>query len=186
MYIKLLDLKSEMTRNGVTMLDFQELNFEVNYISPDWQLKGLVLVSERHLCRPDLIVWENYRNLDYLDGFLKINQITNPFSMELYDIIVIPKEESIAAFYKKTISAPSIIKDTKALFLDPNRATQKDVARLKQLARLAEKRKNGSADTKPTNLLIPGEVPFKTDGKRLVFAPSMSSPRFPSSNDFTQ
>ena len=186
MYIKLLDLKSEMVRNGVTLLDFQELNFEVNYTSSDWELKGLILVSERHLCRPDLIVWENYRNLDYLDGFLKINQITNPFSMELYDIIVIPKEDSINAFYKKSISSPSVIKDTKALFLDPNRATQKDLARLKQLARLAEKRKNGSVEPKPTNLLRPGEVPFKTDGKRLIFAPSVSSPRFPSSNDLIQ
>lgn len=186
MYIKLLDLKSEMVRNGVTLLDFQELNFEVNFISNDWRLKGIILVGEEHLCRPDLIVWENYRNLDYLDGFLKVNQITNPFSMELYDIIVIPHEDSIQAFYKKSITAPTIIKDTKALFLDPTRATQKDLARLKQLARLAEKRKNGSADPKPTNLLRPGEVPFKTDGKRLIFAPSVSSPRFPSSNDFTQ
>lgn len=186
MYIKLLDLKSEMKRNGVTLIDLQELNFEVNYFSEDWKIKRIVLVEERHLCRPDLLVWENYRNLDYLDGFLKVNQITNPFSMEIFDVIVIPREESIDAYYKKSITAPSLIKETKALFLDPNRATKKDLARLKQLARLAEKRKNGSSDPKPTNLLRPGEVPFKTDGDRLIFAPSVSSPRFPSSNDLIQ
>lgn len=186
MYLKLIDLKGEMLRNGVNMIDLQELNFEVNYFTEDFTVKRIFLLEERHLCRPDLIVWENYRNLDYLDGFLKCNQITNPFSMELYDVIVIPKEASIEAFYKKEQTSAKRIKDTKALFLDPTRATQKDLARLKQLARLAEKRKNGSTEPKPTNLLRPGEVPFKTDGKRIIFAPSVSSPRFPSSNDLIQ
>jgi hypothetical protein len=106
--------------------------------------------------------------------------------MELYDIIVIPQEESIEKFYRKEQKNSKIIKDTKSLFLDPTRATQKDLARLKQLARLADKRKNGSIEPKPTNLLRPGEVPFKTDGNRIVFAPSVSSPRFPSSNNGIQ
>jgi hypothetical protein len=57
---------------------------------------------------------------------------------------------------------------------------------MKQLSKLSAKRKNGSAEPKPTNLLRPGEVPFSTDGNRLIFAPSVSSPRFPSSNDTTQ
>ena len=168
------------------MIDFQELNFEVNYFSEDFKVKRIFLVEEKHLCRPDLIVWENYRNLDYLDAFLKCNQITNPFSMELYDIIVIPQEESIEKYYKKERTSAKLIKETKSLFLDPTRATQKDLARLKQLARLSEKRKNGSSEAKPTNLLRPGEVPFKTDGQRIVFAPSVSSPRFSSSNDTAQ
>jgi hypothetical protein len=186
MYLKLIDLKSEMLRNGVTLIDLQELNFEVNYMTEDFRVKRIFLLEEHHLCRPDLIVWENYRNLDYLDAFLKCNQITNPFSMELYDIIVIPQEESIEKFYRKEQKDSKIIKDTKSLFLDPTRATQKDLARLKQLSRLAEKRKNGSTEPKPTNLLRPGEVPFKTDGNRIVFAPSVSSPRFPSSNNGIQ
>ena len=171
-----------MLRNGVTMIDLQELNFEVNYYSEDWKVKRIFLLEEKHLCRPDLIVWENYRNLDYLDAFLKCNQITNPFSMELYDVIVIPQEESINKYYKKETINAKLIKETKSLFLDPTRATKQDLARLKQLARLAEKRKNGSKEAKPTNLLRPGEVPFKTDGQKIVFAPSVSSPRFPSND----
>jgi len=35
MYLKLIDLKDEMVRDGVTMIDFLELNLEVNYISSD-------------------------------------------------------------------------------------------------------------------------------------------------------
>ncbi len=174
-----------MVREGVTMIDLIELNLEVNYLSPDFVIKRVMLIEERHLCRPDLIVWECYRNLDYLDGFLKFNQISNPFSMELYDVMIMPTENSIKRAYKKLQRNQKLVKDTKALFLDPTRASQKDISRMKQLAKLASKRKNGSSEPKPTNLLRPGEVPFSTDGNRLIFAPSVSSPRFPSSNDLS-
>ena len=167
------------------MIDLLELNLEVNYLSPDFKVKKIILVEDRHLCRPDLIVWECYRNLDFLDGFLKFNQISNPFSMELYDVMIIPTENSIKRAYKKVQRSSKLVKDTKALFLDPTRASQKDISRLKQLAKLASKRKNGSTEPKPTNLLREGEVPFVADGNRLIFAPSVSSPRFPSSNNFT-
>lgn len=185
MYIKLLDLKDEMIREDVTMIDLLELNLEVNYFAPELRVDRVILVEERHLCRPDLIVWENYRNLDYLDGFLKFNQITNPFSMNLQDVVLIFSKESIDRAYIKSVRSNNLVKDTKALFLDPTRASQKDISRMKQLAKLAAKRKNGSSDPKPTNLLRPGEVPFSTDGTRLIFAPSISSPRFTSSNDLS-
>ena len=186
MYLKLIDLKDEMVRDGVTMIDFLELNLEVNYISSDFIIKSVILLEEKHLCRPDLIVWENYRNLDYLDAFLKFNQISNPFSMQLYDVIIIPKESTMQKAYKKINRNSKLIRDTKALFLDPTRASKKDQERMKQLTKLSAKRKNGSIEPKPTNLLRPGEVPFSTDGNRLIFAPSVSSPRFPTSNDTTQ
>jgi hypothetical protein len=185
MYIKLIDLKDEMVREGVTMIDLLELNLEVNYFANDLRVDRIVLVEERHLCRPDLIVWENYRNLDCLDAFLKFNQITNPFSMQLLDVIIIFNKASMDRAYIKSARASNLVKDTKALFLDPTRASQKDISRLKQLAKLAAKRKNGSVQPKPTNLLRPGEVPFATDGNRLIFAPSVSIPRFTSSNDLS-
>ena len=87
---------------------------------------------------------------------------------------------------KDKLKTSQIIKDTKALFIDPKRASQKDIARIKQLEKLASKRQNGSSEVKPTNLLREGEVPFSTDGNRLVFAPSSSKPRFPTSNDLIQ
>lgn len=186
MYLKLIDLKDEMVRDGVTMIDFLELNLEVNYLSSDFFIKSVILIEEKHLCRPDLIVWEYYRNLDYLDAFLKFNQISNPFSMQLYDLIIIPKESTLQKAYKKINRNSKLIRDTKALFLDPTRASKKDIERMKQLSKLSAKRKNGSLEPKPTNLLRPGEVPFSTDGNRLIFAPSVSSPRFPTSNDTTQ
>ncbi len=183
MIIKLLDLKDEMLRNGEYLIDFTENNFTVNYLDPYLAISRIILVEDRHLCRPDLICWESFGNLDYIDAILKFNQITNPFSMEEFDLVLIPATRSLDRFYKKEKKQSRIIKDTKALFIDPTRASEKDKNRLDQLEKIAQKRKNGSSTPKPTNLLRPGEVPFSTDGRRLIFAPSVSTPRFPTSND---
>ena len=185
MYIKLFDLKDQMLRNNEYMIDFTENNFEVNYLDTYLKIQTIFLIEDRHICRPDMLSWEAYGNTEYIDAILKFNQICNPFSMDLYDIIVAPTPDSLKRFYKKPNKISQQVLDTKALFLDPKRASQKDINRITQLAKIASKRKNGSIAPKPTNLLRPGEVPFSTDGNALVFAPSISSPRFPSSNAYT-
>jgi len=183
MVIKLLDLKDEMLRNGEFLIDFTENNFRVNYIDPNLVIRRVLLVEEKHICRLDLICWEAYGSLDYIDGLMKFNQITNPFSIDLYDLILIPSPTSLDRFYRKDKKQSRIIKDTKSLFIDPTRASEKDKTRIEQLEKISKKRRNGSSSPKPTNLLREGEVPFSTDGRRLIFAPTVSTPRFPTSNN---
>lgn len=187
MIVHLFDLKSDMLRNGEMLIDFLENNFEVNYYDSNLKINRIMLIEERHLARLDLVAYEAYGDVNSMDIIMKFNQITNPFSMDLYDIIAIPDEYSASTFYKKEkLATVQSIKDTKALFIDPTRASQKDLARIKQLEALANKRANGASEIKPTNLLRNGEVPFSTDGNRLIFAPAMSKPRFPSSNNTIQ
>ena len=184
MLIHLFDLKSEMLQNGEMVIDFLENNFEVNYYSTNLIINRIMLVEERHLGRLDLLAYEAYGDVNSIDILMKFNQICNPFSMELYDIIAVPDEKSAREFYKKEkLATPQMVKDTKALFIDPTRASKKDQARIKQLEELANKRANGASEVKPTNLLRNGEVPFSTDGTRLIFAPSISKPRFSTSNN---
>jgi hypothetical protein len=176
MIVHLIDLKSEMIKENLTYMDFLENNFKVNYMDPDLQIQKVFFIEERHLCRPDLLSWDAYYSVDYVDVILKFNQITNPFSMELYDFIVVPDLPSAQRFYQKqTLKSSKEIRDTKALFIDPSKASKKDLARLEQLKKIAARRQNGSTEIKPTNLLRNGEVPFATDGKSIIFAPSMSS-----------
>jgi len=172
MVIKLFDLKNEMLRNGETMIDFLSNNFLVNYFDPQLEIARLMLVEERHLCRLDLLSYEAYQSIDYVDVIMKFNQITNPFSMQINDIIVFPTKASVNRFYQQeALRNDKLILDTKALFIDPSRASQKDKARLEQLQKIADKRKNGSKEIKPANLLKTGEVPFVTDGTALTFSP---------------
>lgn len=177
MIIKLLDLKDEMLRNGEMLIDFTENNFEVNYADPFISLSKVILVEDKHLCRLDLLSYEAYGDINYMDVILKFNQITNPFSMDIYDLILIPTLRSIDRFYKKEKKITRLIKDTKSLFIDPTRASEKDQNRLKQLEEISKKRKNGSLQPKPTNLLRSNEVPFLADGSRLILAPTISSRR---------
>ena len=178
--IHLLDLKTEMLRNEEYVIDFLENNFSVDYANPYLKINRVMLVEERYLARLDLISFDAYGDINSMDIIMKFNQISNPFSMALYDIIAIPDAESARQFYQKEkLSTVKSIKDTKALFIDPTRASQKDQARIKQLEALANKRENGSTEVKPTNLLRDGEIPFSTDGTALIFAPSISKPRFP-------
>ena len=157
-------------------MDFLENNFKISYSDSNLQIAKVMLIEDRHICRPDLISYDAYNSVDYVDMILKFNQISNPFSMELYDFIVIPTLSSGLKFYRqeKLTQTQSII-DTKALFLDPTKASQKDIARIAQLQKIANKRVNGASEIKPTNLLRNGEVPYKTDGENIIFAPSMSS-----------
>jgi hypothetical protein len=176
MKIHLFDLKSEMQKEGITMIDFLENNFKVSYSDPSLEIEKVMLIEEHHICRPDLISFECYGSVNHVDIILKFNQITNPFSMELYDFMVIPTLASGLRFYRQDkLSKTKEIFDTKALFLDPTKASQKDIARIAQLQKIANKRSNGATEIKPTNLLRNGEVPYMTDGENIIFAPSMSN-----------
>jgi hypothetical protein len=176
MIIKLFDLKSEMLRDGISLIDFLENNYKVNYYDNGLQITRVFLVEERHLCRPDLMSWESYNTVDYADIILKFNQITNPFSMQIDDIIMVPALSSGLKFYQKDkTKTPKEINDTKALFLDPSKASQKDLERLKQLQKIAARRANGSKEVKPTNLLREGEQVYITDGNAITFAPTIST-----------
>ena len=185
MVIKLFDLKNEMIHNGETMVDFLSNNFKVNYFDSQLEIAKIMLVEEKHLCRLDLISYEAYSSVDFVDVIMKFNQITNPLSMQIYDLIVCPTRESAQKFYQQeALRNDKLILDTKALFIDPSRASQKDKARLEQLQKIADKRKNGSKEIKPANLLKAGEVPFVADGTALRFSPYNSQAR-PSLTDST-
>ena len=179
MIIKLFDLKREMLATGEYIIDLIDNNFEVNYYDPNLVVQKLAIIREEHLCNPFLFCKDMYGDANYVDVIIKFNQITNPFSMNLNDILVIPDLDSVARFYRQSSKSPSVALDTKSLYLNPDRASKRDTARLEQLKKIASKRKNGSKEIKPTNLLRDGEVPFSTDGVVLRFAPSISKPRFP-------
>jgi hypothetical protein len=178
MNIHLFDLKSEMLNRGITSLDFMENNFRVNYEDTKLIISKIFLIEEKHLCRPDMLSFDAYGSVEYVDIILKFNHISNPFSMELYDMIIVPKLNTAIKFYKKDpLKTEKILNDTKGLFVDPTRASKKDQERIKMLQEIAKKSKNGASEIKPTNLLRDGEVPFTSNGDIIVFAPNSSAPR---------
>ena len=100
MYIKLFDLKNEMLRSGEYLIDFSTNNFEVNFLDPFLKIQKIFLIEDKHLCRPDMISYDGYGDTDHIDAVLKFNQICNPFSMNIGDLILIPTDASLTRFYK--------------------------------------------------------------------------------------
>ena len=112
MIVKIFDLKEEMVREGIKMIDFQENNFKVNYYSPYLNVNRVILVEERHLCNPFNLAYEAYGDTNQVEVILKFNQITNPFSMALNDILIVPELSSVERFYKKSKKGTKVILDT--------------------------------------------------------------------------
>lgn len=173
MRLQLLELKSVMLRDGVPTVDFLDSNLVVDYSGV--QVDRVFLVEERHLCRADLLSFDAFGSPNHVDVILKFNQITNPFRMEVDDIIMVPSLAAFDKYYRpSTNPSKSAVLDTKSLFIDPTRVSRKDENRIKQLEKIAARNRNGAKEVKPTSLLRAGESPFTLDGTVLRLAPNLS------------
>jgi multidrug resistance efflux pump len=124
----------------------------------------LFLVTEDYAMRPDLISFAVYGSVDYVDILLKANQISNPFSIDVGDILLVIDKNEAQQFYKKPKKAKKDIEDTKSLFINPDRASKKDKSRIEKLQKAADRRTNGASEVKPTNLKRAGEDTFTFSG----------------------
>lgn len=160
MKFRLLDLKTAMITGGVNKIDFLSSNLNINFLDTDIKIQDAFIVDDFLLCRPDIISSRSYGSPDHVDVVLKFNQISNPFSMELGDIIVTPTLDSINKFYKEDVLIFSQAQTSvKWLFLDQSKATKDDINRLDYVQRVADRRTGGDVAA-PTNLLRPGEKSF--------------------------
>lgn len=160
MKFRLLDLKTAMITKGVNKIDFLQSNLNINFLDTDIKIQDAFIIDEQLLCRPDIISSRSYGSSDHVDVVLKFNQISNPFAMEIGDIIVTPTLDSINKFYKEDILIFSQNENKiKWLFIDESKATTEDLNRLKYVEKIS-KRTSSPDVPAPTNLLRPDEKAF--------------------------
>jgi len=170
MKFKLLDLKTEMTLKGVMMIDFLQCNLNINLLDTDIVIQDAYIIDDALICRPDIISSRSYGSSDYVDVILKFNQITNPFSMDIGDIIITPTLDSIKKYYKEDVlDYRETSNKVKWLFIDESKATKDDVNRLKHLEKIA-KRTSSPDIPVPTNFLRPNEksITFNTSDQTIT------------------
>ena len=162
MEFHIIDLKSEMQRNGITMLDLSECNFEIKYSSlKDIKISKILILDETFEGRPDLLQYKSdFPTIDDLDIILKFNEITNPFSIMSGDVIIIPDLIDAKKYYKKEKQFNQESIDFKKLYIDESKKPGADSQRIKQLEKISQRRKNGSTQIMPTNLLKAGQVAY--------------------------
>ena len=174
MKLHILDLKDFLLKDDIVIFDFLENNFKVSFEPLDIQITKIFLIDETHLGRPDNVSSSAFGSNDYIDIILKFNNICNPFSMQLNDIILVPQLSQAMLKYIKAKKTTTVVNNTKELYLDSSKASKQDINRISSLIKIAAKN-GGASEIKPTNLLREGEVPFIADGNVIRFAPSISN-----------
>jgi hypothetical protein len=117
-------------------------------------------VTEDEIGRIDLISLKYYRDANYCDYILKWNNISNPFLINLGDVLLIPQNMATLNTIKpikmaQTSSNEPSIRDQ---FIDTKRIPVKDAKRIEYLQRKAAQKANGSKQILPPNILKEGET----------------------------
>lgn len=127
--------------------------------APDTETIAEHIVTEDQIGRIDLISLQYYKDANYADYILKWNNISNPFSINIGDVLLIPQNTATLQTIKpikmvqKSNNQPSI----KDQFIDTKRLPVKDAKRLEYLQRKAAEKTNGSPQILPPNILKDGD-----------------------------
>lgn len=119
------------------------------------------IVNEDEICRIDLISLQHYRDVEYVDYILKFNGISNPFSIEVGDVLLIPENQNtvtrIIPFKSVNIDDDKLtIRDQ---FINTKRLSTTDAKRVEYLQRKAATKINGSTEILPPNIKKSGDGP---------------------------
>jgi hypothetical protein len=115
-------------------------------------------VTEYYSGRIDLISLSVYGTLELCDQILKFNGISNPFSVGVGDILIIPPAEALLVSWKKPgidVKESNIVRDK---FIETKRLPIQDQKRLDYLKRKAGEKSNGAKEILPPNMLKAGET----------------------------
>jgi hypothetical protein len=164
--MKILEKKRKLTdKEGNTYWDLIGVSFKPKEGTP---IKDFIIVDEITKMRPDRLSVIAYGIHNYADVLMKFNAISNPFSINVGDIILIPDiqfaEQSIRRVIDiKVLSIKNLIPAAYS-----SKLPEKDEKRIGRLQKIASKYKNATKEVRPTNRLPIGEKNIeKKDG--LIF-----------------
>lgn len=130
-------------------------------------------VADFEVCRVDLISLKRYGTDAMGDIILKFNKISNPFSFNEGDIMLIPDRNIELTQWKEIVGfdVPEL-NEIKAQFLETKRLTEKDKKRVDYLQKKADKKANGSSVAAPPNILKPGDSNIQIGGGKISLNPT--------------
>ena len=117
-----------------------------------------IIVGKEYACRIDLLAERYYGSTSYADYLLKYNNISNPFTINEGDILLIPSDKSGLINFKKPVDKLTeedgdVIRDK---FLKTKRLPIEDQKRIEYLKRKAAQYPNGATEILPPNVLKTG------------------------------
>jgi len=159
-------------KNGIWDLTRSSLNPGNNIT-----IKSAQIVTDDQEMRADLITNNRYSSPGSMGSLLKINGVSNPFSVQSGDVLYIPNEDSISKSIedKKTRDKQNSNTNT-----NPNRTFRKAQEAKKfspssERSKYLDSIKNKTPESLPPNMLQPGESPVVTKSGLIFFGPDATS-----------
>lgn len=155
------DIFPDLTRSSINKIKWRTLGSTGKY-----------RLTEEDKMRPDLISNVLYGDQSKFDLLLKYNAISNPFSLDVGYVLLIPDATSMNAAVKKPVPIADIgnveIDETEAIFIDPK--TSKDKKRLEML-----KKQVKGKEILPSNINKKGAKNVKVRDGKLIFGEDVTS-----------
>lgn len=127
------------------------------------------VVTSDFVMRADLVAKVEFRNSNRLDYLLKFNGISNPFSVDEGDILLVPDQDAMKLAMKPKKKGDDDRAEVVKKFFDPNRLSKKDKKRVDYIKKKSEDAANGSANNLPPNFAEPGAQEIAVVDGKVVF-----------------
>ena len=165
--LKIFENKNLFTKpNGDTVVDL--IRRAVSFINIRSNFGKRYVVTEDDVMRPDLIAYYFYQDSSFVDLLLKYNGYSNPFALNVGDIIRIPDSSTLTQFgTKPTLSDLGASRKKKSnIVIAPK--TKKDKARVDFLLN-----KQNAVPPVPPNVALDSGV--KVTNGRIVFGADVTN-----------
>ena len=151
-----------LKKTGETCIDLTKSSYNRNLVnSTDVQV---IKTTEEHIMRADLVSQTAYQDQTLWDGILKFNGISNPFSIDINQILLIPTAENLELGYKNSVTILDIASNKRVnQVLNP--VTKQDSARLSML----------SSKPIPNNIVDTTDKNVKVKDGRIIFGEDVTT-----------
>jgi hypothetical protein len=167
----------DLQNQGIGILDLTRSSLSFGNIN--LRISQFYRVPEDAQMRPDLICLQGYGNLTNVGSLMKINGISNPFSINTGTLFAIPDSEGVEAAFnqkKMTLDQDNTTDNPNTAFRksQENKAFKTSDSR-KSFLEQQSKAKNPISNPLPPNFLQPGEVQTLTTPSVIALGPNASA-----------
>jgi hypothetical protein len=155
----------------------------LDLVSPSWdtrtvgyELKSIAIVTDETEMRADLVALSYMGESSHLGTLLKINNISNPLSLLMGEILLVPSDK----MKKNLFSSGQSINNQKQKAKSFRKELQEKISQVSQerLEYLNSKNISNLTETPlPPNMLKEGEQQILVEGGRLIFGPDIGTCR---------
>lgn len=178
------------TKDGEKYVDLTAPSMRYSY---DPYLEDFCVVNEQTQMRPDLLSRTAYGSTDFWDILLKYNGVSNPFSLNNNDFMLIPSLNDMQDQLAPDSAQNAIAESVRNQYVDVSKKSKVDPKlaniqkkRIDALQKKAKNFKTPSTSNLPPNLAEAGDKEIVIENGRITFGPHVSKSELPHESSISQ